>query len=163
MSSMTDYLRISQSSYDKLKAELENMKTVKRAEISEDLRKARAFGKLSENFEYHAARQAQGILNALIEDMERTLDFVRIIEDSNPDEDGAGMGSIITVRDLCADDDYEWDYYLVDAVKADPINDKIFIQSPVGEKLTGSKKGDIIEVETPGGLSRYEILEVKKA
>ncbi len=157
---MPDYVIMTQSSYDKLKADLDIMKTVKRAEMSEALRKARAYGDLSENFEYHAARQAQGILNGQIEDMERTIEIARIVPDCNPDSDGAGMGSVITVRDIDLDD--EWDYYLVDAIQADPINDRISIQSPVGEKLTGCKKGDKVEVETPGGLARYEILEVRQ-
>ena len=157
---MADNVIMTQSSYDKLKSELEYLKTVKRAEMAEALRKARAYGDLSENFEYHAARQAQGILNGQIAELERTLDTAKIAADRNPETDGAGMGSVITVRDLDMDD--EWDYYLVDAVSADPINDRISIQSPVGEKLTGCKAGDVVEVETPGGLARYEILAVRQ-
>src|SRR5437879_6361249 len=128
---MHDDIILTQSSYRKLQQELDHLKTVKRSEMSEALRKARSYGDLSENFEYHAARRDQGILNGRIADMERTLEIAKVVADNGVAGDAAGLGSIIMVRDLESGD--EWEYTLVDAVQADPLNDRISVQSPVGQ------------------------------
>jgi transcription elongation factor GreA len=159
---MSDELILTESSYKKIQEELENLKSVKRGEIAEALRKARGYGDLSENFEYHAARRDQGILNGRILDLERTLEVATIVPDDSVASDEAGLGSIVMVRDLDEPDE-QWEYTLVDAVQADPINDRISIHSPVGEALTGHKVGDVVAVETPGGETRYEILGIRRA
>lgn len=156
---MSDEIMLTESSFQKLQSELEYLKTTKRAEMAEALRKARGFGDLSENFEYHSARRDQGILNGKIADLERTLELAKVVPD-RPDQDGViGLGSIVTVRDL--EDDEQWDYALVDVVQADPINDRISIQSPVAQALAGKAVGDIVEVEIPAGTARYEIMAVR--
>src|SRR5205823_3114342 len=102
---------------------------------------------LSENFEYHSARRDQGILNGKIANLERTLELAKIVE-SAPLKDGViGLGSVVMVHDL--DIDEEWEFALVDAVEADPVNDRISIQSPVGEALMGHTVGDVVEVDIP--------------
>jgi transcription elongation factor GreA len=156
---MSDEIMLTESSFQKLQSELEYLKTTKRAEMAEALRKARGFGDLSENFEYHSARRDQGILNGKIADLERTLELAKVVPD-RPDQDGViGLGSIVTVRDLDLED--EWDYSIVDVVQADPINDRISIQSPVAQALAGKAVGDIVEVEIPAGTARYEIKSVR--
>jgi transcription elongation factor GreA len=150
---------LTESSYRRLREELEHLKTVKRAEIAEALRKARAYGDLSENFEYHSARREQGILNGRIAEMEKTLEIAKVVPDSSAPEDAVGLGSIVMVRDLETGE--EWEYTLVDAVQADPINDRISIQSPVGQALMHKKVGDVVEVQVPAGKAHYEVLRIR--
>jgi transcription elongation factor GreA len=156
---MQDDIILTESSYRKIELELEHLKTVKRGEMAEALRKARAYGDLSENFEYHAARRDQGILNGRIADMERTLEIAKVVPDQAAGSDEAGMGTIVMVKDLETDD--EWEYWLVDAVQADPVNDRISIQSPVGQALIGKRVGDVVEVDIPAGTARYEIMNIR--
>src|SRR5436309_539092 len=118
---------LTESSYKRLQEELDHMKTVKRAQIAEALRKARGYGDLSENFEYHAARRDQGILNGRIAEMERTLEIARVVPDGAGGADLAGLGTAVMVKDLETED--EWEYTLVDVVQADPVNDRISVQS----------------------------------
>jgi len=158
---MPDEIILTESSYRQLQQELEYLRTVKRAEIAAALRKARSYGDLSENFEYHAARRDQGILNGRIAEMEKTLEIARVVPDDAVTGEGAGLGSIVTVRDLETGD--EWEYTLVDAVQADPINDRISVQSPVGQALLGRQAGDTVEIAIPAGTARYEILDVRRS
>jgi transcription elongation factor GreA len=156
---MPDEIILTESSYKKIQEELEYLKTVKRSEMAEALRKARGYGDLSENFEYHAARRDQGILNGRIAEMEKTLEIATVVPDGAVASDTTGLGSIVMVRDLESGD--EWEYTLVDAVQADPINDRISLQSPVGEALMNRKVGDVVEVEIPVGTARYEVLSIR--
>ena len=155
---MYDDIILTQSSYKKLQQELDHLKTVKRSEMSEALRKARSYGDLSENFEYHAARRDQGILNGKIAHIERTLELAKVVPDEAIGGDVASLGSVITVRDLDTDD--EWELTLVDAVQADPLNDLISVQSPVGQALLNRSPGDTVEVQIPAGTARYEIITI---
>ena len=154
-----DDIILTESSIGKLKAELAQMKTVKRAEITQAIRTARGYGDLSENFEYHAARQEQGILNGKIAELERILEIAVIVPDAPQNEYDIGLGCIVKVRDL--DEDDEWEYWLVDHHNADPMNDRISVSSPVGQALIGRAVGDNIEVEIPAGLAHYEIVAVR--
>lgn len=158
---MPEEIILTESSYRQLQQELEYLKTVKRAEIAEALRKARAYGDLSENFEYQAARRDQGILNGRIAEMEHTLEVARVVPDDTQSGDGgAALGSVVLVRDLDSED--EWEYTLVDRVQADPINDRISVQSPVGQALLNRKVGEIVEIQVPSGKARYEILGIRR-
>ena len=150
---------LTESSFRTLQQELEHMKTVKRAEMAEALRKARAFGDLSENFEYHAARRDQGILNGKIAELEQRLERAKVVPDTVSASDEIGLGAIVMVRDLDTDD--EWEYHIVDAFAADPVNDKISVHSPVAEALAGKKAGQVVEVPIPDGTTRYEILSIR--
>jgi len=136
------------------------LKSVKRPELAEALRKARAYGDLSENFEYHQARRDQGILNGRIAELERTLEVAHVVPDAaQPQGEAAVLGSIVTVHDL--DTDEEWEYVLVDPVQADPVNDRISVQSPVGKALLGVVPGDTVEVKIPAGTAQYRIVAVR--
>ena len=156
---MSDEIVLTESSYRKLQDELDHLKKVKRPEITEALRRARGFGDLSENFEYHAARRDQGILNGQIAEIEKTLEIATVVPDGSAGGDTTSLGSIVKVRDLDMDD--EWEYFLVDPVQADPVNDRISVQSPVGQALLGRKVGDVLEVEIPAGTARYKIIEIR--
>lgn len=139
--------------------ELNHLRTVKRPEISEAIRKAREYGDLSENFEYHAARQEQAILNGRIAELETLLERATIVEDGAAGGDAVGLGSIVMVRDLESED--EWEYTIVDATSADPLNDRISYTSPVGQSLMQHKIGDVVEVAIPDGTARYEIIGLR--
>src|SRR6185369_3078417 len=156
---MPDDILLTESSFRQLQQDLERLKSIERPKIAEDLRKARAYGDLSENFEYHAARKSQGILNGRIADIEKTLEIAKVVPDGVVDSDAAGVGSVLMVRDLDTED--EWEYVLVDAVKADPVNDRISVQSPVGQALLGKTQGDVVEIQIPAGMAKYEILAIR--
>ncbi len=157
---MPDEIVLTESSYRKIREELEHLKSVKRPELAEALRKARAYGDLSENFEYHQARRDQGVLNGRIADLERTLEIASVVPDQVQAEgEGAVLGSIVTVHEIETDD--EWDYVLVDPVQADPVNDRISVQSPVGKALLGVVPGDTVEVKIPAGTAEYRIVAVR--
>ena len=139
--------------------ELIYFRTVKRPDITEQIRKAREYGDLKENFEYQAARQAQAILNGRIAEIQALLEKATVIEDTPHSGDTVQMGCSVTVKDLETDD--EWDYIIVDATSADPINDKISYSSPIGEALLGHKVGEVIEIKIPAGKTKYEIVSLK--
>ncbi|MCX6360949.1 MAG: transcription elongation factor GreA [Armatimonadetes bacterium] len=158
---MTDQIVLTESSRAKIEAELNHLKTTKRQEIAEAIRKARAFGDLSENFEYHAARRDQGMLNGRITDLEALLEQAVIVaDDSHADDTAAGLGMTVTVWDLVYDE--EVCYRLVDPVQADPLKDMISIQSPVGRALTGKRVGETIEVPIPAGIARLKITAISR-
>lgn len=144
------------SSRKRIVDQLTEMRMVQRPEITESIRRAREYGDLSENFEYHSAKQAQGILNARIAELEALLDRARVVDDEAVGGEIVGLGSTVTVRDLETED--EWEYTIVDANSADPVNDRISYSSPVGEALTGKKVGDVVKVIIPAGFARYEII-----
>jgi transcription elongation factor GreA len=139
--------------------ELTYLRTVKRPEITEAIKRAREYGDLSENFEYQAARQAQAILNGRIAELEALLERARVVDDAAAGGDTVGLGSIVAVKDLETED--EWEYTIVDATSADPANDRISYTSPVGKALMHHKIGDVVEVAIPAGTARYEIMGLR--
>lgn len=158
---MSDEIVLTESSFRKLQEELEYIRTVKRPQMAESLRKARAYGDLSENFEYHAARRDQGIMNGRIAEIEKTLEIARVVPDAVASTDVAALGTAVMVRDLDLED--EWEFVLVDPVQADPVNDRISVHSPVGQALEGKAVGTVVAVQVPAGLARYEILGIRLA
>ncbi len=156
---MPDELILTSSSKQRLEEELNELRTVKRAEVTEAIRRARSYGDLSENFEYHSARQAQAILNGKIAELEALLERAKVIDDDAKGGDTVGLGSIVAVRDLETED--EWEYTIVDASSADPLNDRISYSSPVGQALMKKQVGDVVEVAIPAGKARYEIVGLR--
>ena len=141
-----------------IERELSDLRIVKRPEILEAISKAREYGDLSENFEYQAARQAQAILNGRIEELEHILDRA-VVRENAVASDSVGMGAVVAVRDMDADD--EWEYTIVDAISADPANDRISLTSPVGKALMGKRIGDKVDVAIPAGIAHYEIIGLR--
>ncbi len=139
--------------------ELNRLRSIDRPAVTESIKRAREYGDLSENFEYQAARQSQAILNGKIAEIEALLDRATIVDDPVGGTDEIGFGSVVTVRDLETED--EWDYVIVDATSSDPANDRISYSSPVGRALMNRKVGDVVEVAIPAGLAKYEIVAMR--
>src|SRR5258708_38788455 len=156
---MSDQFLMTESSYLEIQQKLEHFKKVKRAEMAEALRKARSYGVLSENFEYHAARRDQGILNGQIAEMEKQREIATVVPDSDIVTGTIGLGSTVVLREESTGDD--WEFTLVDAVKANPLEERISVQSPVGQAVLNRQVGDKVEVYTPRGRVHYAIVEVK--
>ncbi len=156
---MADDTILTESSVARLREELDYLKTTKRRELSEALRKARSYGDLSENFEYQAARREQAILNGRIADIEQTLERATVVPDRpSGGPDTITLGCVVRVHDL--EEDEELTLTLVDPVQADPLNDRISMNSPVGQALMGARVGDTVEAKVPAGVTRYTILAI---
>lgn len=156
-----DDLIITASTKKQKEEELAYLKTVKRAENTEAIKKAREYGDLSENFEYHAAKQSQAILNGRIKELEALLDRAQVVDDDAVGGITVGLGSIVKVKDLETDD--EWEFTIVDASSADPINDRISYASPAGQALMQHSVGDVVEFAIPDGKARYELVGLRHA
>ncbi len=154
---MADIIQITKERKDELETELQELKGVKRPEILERLQFAKSLGDLSENAEYHAAREAQGKNEDAIQEIEGILKNAEIIKKT--DSDDAQITSIVTVQ---KDGDKEKrEFTLVGPAEADMVNGKLSIESPIGLALLGKKKGDVAKVETPGGIVKWNVLKVQ--
>lgn len=149
---------LSPEGYERLKAELEQLKSVERQRIADNIREAKSHGDLRENAMYHEAKLNQRRLESRIADLERLLQTARVV--SAPATDGgAHLGSRVKVKDLEWGD--ELTIELVGAFEADPANDKISIASPLGSALVGAVAGVEVVVSTPAGEQRYQVIEVQ--
>ena len=143
-----------------LEDELENLRSVKRAEVKERLKEAIALGDLSENSEYDDAKNEQAFMEGRILELEKMIRNAKVIDEDAHQEGTVTVGSLVRVKDIEFDEINE--YRLVGTVEADPMNYRISNESPVGRALLGRKKGEIVDVEVPAGIIKYEILEVSK-
>jgi transcription elongation factor GreA len=144
----------------KLEDELEHLKTVKRKEITEKIKVALSFGDLSENAEYDEAKNEQAFVEGRIVQLENMLKNATIVDESEISTDVVSIGSIVKVKDYEFDEEVE--YIIVGSAEADPLNNKISNESPVGSGLVGKKVGDVIEIQVPDGVSKYEILGIRR-
>ena len=144
----------------KLKDELNDLKTVQRPSISEQIGEARDKGDLSENAEYDAAKEAQGILEMKISKMENIVAHARLIDDTNIDNSKVYILSIVTIKN--SDNGIEMVYTLVAENEADIKLRKISVDSPIGKGLLGKVVGQVAEIETPGGLLKFEIINISR-
>jgi len=144
----------------KLKDELHNMKTVQRPAISEQIAEARDKGDLSENAEYDAAKEAQGILEMKISKMEAIVANARLIDETHMDNSKVFILSKVKIRNMSNAMDIE--YTLVAENEADIKVRKISIDSPIGKGLLGKKVGNIVDIQTPGGLLQFEIIDITR-
>ncbi len=151
---------LTQDGFEKLKNELDTLKTVKRREIAKSLEKARAMGDLSENAEYDAAKDAQAHLEKRIAELESKLSRARIIEHENIPTDKVYIGAKVGLKDT--DTEEEFQYCLVSASEADYASGKISIESPIGKALLGKKVGDTVEINVPAGVLTYLILSITR-
>lgn len=157
MAYMAESVQITQERKEELEAELQELKTVKRPEILERLQYAKSLGDLSENAEYHAARESQGKNEDRIKEIESILKRAEIIEKVDSDE--AQITSIVTVQK--EGDSATREFTLVGPAEADTAAGKLSTDSPIGLALLGKKKGDTASVETPGGVVVWNVLDVK--
>ncbi|MFL0195160.1 transcription elongation factor GreA [Clostridium sp. WILCCON 0269] len=144
----------------KLENELEYLKTVKRKEITEKIKVALSFGDLSENAEYDSAKNEQAFVEGRIVQLENMLKNATMVDEDEVPLDVVGIGSIVKVKDYDLEEEVE--YLIVGSAEADPINNKISNESPVGKGLVGKKPGDIIEIQVPDGVSKYKILNIRR-
>ncbi|TSC55619.1 MAG: transcription elongation factor GreA [Parcubacteria group bacterium Greene0714_21] len=148
-------MEITQEGLDKIKQELDTLKNVKRKEITERLRKAISFGDLSENFDYHNAREEQNFLEQRIAQLE---DQIRdsIVLSLSPQGDTVQLGSKVSIES----NGEKFSFTITDPQLSNPVEDKISSESPLGKALLGKKKGDKIEVMTPQGKQVYALLDI---
>lgn len=153
-----DRIPMSKEGYEKLKAQLDQMKNEDMARIAEQIAEARAFGDLSENAEYDAAREAQGMLQARINDLQDKLGRAMIVDKSTLPTDRVVFGSKVRVLDLALKE--EEDFILVGPGDEDYDQNKILLTSPIGQGLVGKKIGEVAEVPVPAGTLRLKVVEI---
>jgi transcription elongation factor GreA len=153
-----DRIPMSKDGYDKLRAQLDKMKNEDMPRIAEQIALARGFGDLSENAEFEAACEAQGMLQARINDLQNKLARGMIVDKSTMPTDRVVFGSKVRVLDLEFND--EEDYTLVGPGEEDYDQNKILLTGPLGQSLVGKKVGEIVEVPIPKGTRKLRILEI---
>lgn len=142
--------------YLELENELNDLKLNKRPEVIQAIKDARALGDLSENSEYDAARDAQAHLEGRIKELEFKLEHCKIMDSTN--KDVVGVGCSVTVSYLS--DGEEEEYKIVGSLEADPFENKISNESPIGKAIMGKKAGDVISVESPNGAYEVKIVKI---
>ncbi|MCW5923994.1 MAG: transcription elongation factor GreA [Saprospiraceae bacterium] len=155
---MANYTYLTQSGYDKLKAELEELKTTGRQEAARAIAEARAQGDLSENAEYDAAKDAQGMLEMKISEMETVLANARVIDETQLDDSKVAILSNVTIKNMKTGK--EMTYKLVSETEADAKQMKISVTSPIGQGLLGKVKGDVAKIQTPGGAMEFKVVDI---
>lgn len=149
---------ITKKGYAALQAELERYKKVERPKNIKDIEEARGHGDLSENAEYHAAKERQSHIAARISDLEHKLAEAQIVDTSNFSTEKVVFGATVTVKDLQAEKEQR--YTIVGQDEGDMKNGRISVQSPVGRALIGKRVGDTFEVKTPAKVVEYEVLNI---
>lgn len=143
---------------EKLEAELEELKTVKRKEIVERIKIARSFGDLSENSEYESAKDEQAFVEGRITTLETMIRFAEIIDSNNSAKDEVSIGKTVTFAELPDGEDEE--YTIVGSAEADPFSGKISNDSPIAKALLGKKLNDVVTITTPGGNMEVKIQKI---
>ena len=142
----------------KLQEEIAALEYELRNELPKEILKARAHGDLSENAEYHAAKDRQGFVNARLNQLKKRLAEVSMVDFSKIPHDKVGLGSTVVVLDVKRDE--ELTYNLVTSEEADAANGKISTTSPIGRALLGKEVGDVTKVQSPGGVKELEVLKL---
>lgn len=155
---MSDRIPMTQSGYNRIKAEVERMEREEMPKIAERVARARDEGDLKENAEYHGARESQGMLQAKINQMKDKLSRATIIDPAKVPRDQVAFGATVTLRDLEYDDEEQ--YTLVGAGDEDYDQNRILCNSPIGTALMGRKVGETVDVQVPKGTIRFEILNI---
>lgn len=153
-----EYLYMSKEGFEELKKKLEYFKNIRRAEVANDIATAREKGDLSENAEYHAAKEEQALLEKKIVELEDSFARARIMDTSKVDTSKAVMLSKVKIKNLKTNTEVQ--YQLVTHAEADFKEKKISIKSPIGKGLLGAKVGDVVEIKVPAGLVKLEILDI---
>ena len=145
----------------KLEDELENLKVVRRKEVSQKIKEAREQGDLSENAEYDAAKDEQRDIEARIEELEKILKNAEVVVEEEADLDKVNIGCSVKILDCEFDEELE--YKIVGSTEANSLKGKISNESPVGKALLGKQVGDTVTVETPAGEFSYKVLSIHRA
>lgn len=149
---------ITREGYEKRKAELDQLTNVEMPDVAARIAAARELGDLRENAEYHAAREAQGMLQAKIDYLQDQLSRAFIIDTNDLPKDQVAFGAVVRVRDLDLDD--EEVFHIVGPGEDDIANNKILTSSPMGQALVGKKVGEVAEFRAPMGTVRFEVKEI---
>lgn len=156
---MLERIPMTRAGYDKLKAELDHMEQVDLPKLAQRVADARAEGDLSENAEYHGARESLGMLHARINQKRDQLSRAVMVDPAKVPRDEVAFGATVVVKDLDFDDVEE--FTLVGAGEEDYLNNKILVTSPLAQGLVGKKVGQQVEIQVPKGVTRFEILEIR--
>ena len=151
---------LTKEGYENLEKELDFLKTEKRTEISERIKVALGFGDLSENSEYDEAKNAQAENEIKIAELENKLRYAKIIDESEINTKTVQVGNKVKIYDMEFEEELE--YTIVGSTEVNLAECKISNESPIGRALIGAKKNQIVEAQTPGGLAKYKVLEIKK-
>ena len=154
-------VRLTRKGFEKIKAEIDDLKKNHRPRVIRDIAEARAKGDSRENAEYDAAKEAQAHLEKRIADLETQLSHVEILDDHDIDTSKAYLSCVVRLRDLGRNKEFE--YVLVSKEEADHAAGKISIESPVGRALLGQPKGARVTVTVPAGTLSYEIISIRRA
>jgi transcription elongation factor GreA len=157
---MTSIIYLSQNGYDNLKKELHNLKSVDRPHIINQIAEARDKGDLSENAEYDAAKEAQGLLEARISKLENDLSNSRVIDESQLSTDSVSLLSKVTIKN--PKNNMEMTYAVVSESEANLAEKKISASSPIGKGLLGKKVGEVVEIQIPNGIVNFEIIDISR-
>jgi len=155
---MANYTYLTQAGYDKLKKDLEELKSTGRQEAAAAIAEARDKGDLSENAEYDAAKEAQGMLELRINEMETVMANARIIDETQLDTSKVAILSNVTIKNKKTGK--EMTYKLVSETEADAKSMRISVSSPIGQGLLGKIKGEVAQIQTPGGQMEFEVVDI---
>ena len=155
---MEKHVILTKEGKEKLEKEIQELKTVRRKEVADRIKQAIDFGDISENSEYDDAKNEQAFIEGRIQELDMMLRNVQIIDEEITQADVISIGSTVSVRDVELDELET--YRIVGTVEADPMQNKISNESPVGASLLGKRAGDIVNVPAPIGTIQYEIVEV---
>src|SRR5690348_458171 len=147
--------------FKKLQREIDHLRGEKRREVAERIRVAREFGDIAENAEYDDAKNEQAMLEHRIAQLEERLLSARVISKKEISKDAVSVGSKVRLRDMQANKTFE--YHIVGSAEANPAENKLSNESPVGKAIMGHKKGDVVEVAAPRGALKFKIMEIKAA
>lgn len=149
---------LSRDGLRKMEQELEYLKTVRRREVADRIRQAREYGDISENSEYEDAKNEQAFIEGRILTLEKTLRNARILENDGTRPGQVGLGSRVRLRDLDLNEEEE--YLIVGTLEANPAENRISNESPVGQAIMGQSVGAVVQVDAPGGAMRFQIIEI---
>ena len=157
---MAEQTVLTESGLKKLEEELDYLISVRRNEISEQIAVARGFGDLSENAEYDEAKKEQAKVEEQITKLQQTIRTATVVADDEITTERVSIGTIVKVKDL--DDGETYEYAIVGANEADPMENKISNESPVGAGLIGAKRNQTVTIIIPAGTLRYKVTSIKK-
>ena len=155
---MSDIKYFTEQGLQNLKDELNQLKNVERPNITKEIAEARDKGDLSENAEYDAAKEAQGMLEAKIAKLEAQLSQARVIDESELDTSSVHLLTKVTIRNT--ENDMQLTYAIVPELEADLLEKKITVESPIAQGLLGKKVGEITEIQVPSGIMKFEIVAI---
>ena len=155
---MSDIKYFTEQGLQNLKDELNHLKNVERPNITKEIAEARDKGDLSENAEYDAAKEAQGMLEAKIKKLEEQLSQARVLDESELDTSSVHLLTKVTIRNT--ENDMQLTYAIVPESEADLLEKKISVESPIAQGLLGKKVGEITEIQVPSGIMKFEIVAI---